>query len=118
MKLVKEQDQIKNGLKKNCFQSQQTNTHINHHRNTTIRVTDQVRDLGGHHEGGARGDPSPLALRQDGGWLARRALTAHFPDVGPGLRVGDKLEPNTSLPDIACFEDIADFPAPLVEDPQ
>ena len=40
-----------------------------------------------------------------------RALTAHFPDVDPGLRVGDRLEPNPGLPDIACFDDIADFPA-------
>ena len=40
-----------------------------------------------------------------------RALTAHFPDVGPGLRVGDRLEPNPDLPHIACLDDISDFPA-------
>ena len=36
-----------------------------------------------------------------------RALTAHSADVGPGLRVGDKLKPNPSPPDIACFDDTA-----------
>ena len=54
MKLVKEQDQSKNVLKKN----------INHRRTTTTRVTDKVRDLCEHHEGAARRDPSLLALRQ------------------------------------------------------
>ena len=49
-----------------------------------------------------------------------RALTAHFSDVGPGLRVGDRLEPNPDLPHIACLDDISDFPGPrpLVEGPQ
>ena len=40
-----------------------------------------------------------------------RALTAHFPDVGPGMRVGDRLEPHNSLLDIACFDNLADSPA-------
>ena len=68
--------------------------------------------MGGHQRGAARSYRWSPALRQARSRCNRaRALAVSFPDIGPGLRVHDRLEPNASLLNVAKFDDITVFPA-------